>query len=95
MSEAALRAEVNSLRIKFEEAERGRLDGEAAASARQAEITSLRGELTAARKVGTAVLASLRSAPIPVSQPPRDARLLTVMLRRFGLPANYLLPSAG
>jgi hypothetical protein len=92
---AALRAEVNSLRIKFEEAERGRLDGEAAASARQAEITSLRGELTAARKVGTAVLASLRSAPIPVSPPPRDARLLTVMLRRFGLPANYLLPSAG
>jgi Methyltransferase domain len=92
---AALRAEVNSLRIKFEEAERGRLDGEAAASARQAEITSLRGELTAARKVGTAVLASLRSAPIPVSLPPRDARLLTVMLRRFGLPANYLLPSAG
>jgi hypothetical protein len=92
---AALRAEVNSLRIKFEETERGRLDGEAAASARQAEITSLRGELTAARKVGTAVLASLRSAPIPVSPPPRDARLLTVMLRRFGLPANYLLPSAG
>ena len=91
----ALRAEVNSLRIKFEEAERGRLDGEAAASARQAEITSLRGELTAARQVGTAVLASLRSAPIPVSLPPRDARLLTVMLRRFGLPANYLLPSAG
>jgi hypothetical protein len=94
-TEAALRAEVNALRVKLEEAERGLLDGEAAASARQAEITSLRGELTAAREVGRAVLASLRSAPIPVSPPPRDVRLLTVMLRRFGLPVNYLLPSAG
>jgi hypothetical protein len=90
----ALQAEVNSLRIKLEEAERSLLEGEAAASLREAEITSLRGELTAARDVGRAVLASLRSAPITVSPPPRDAPLLTVMLRRFGLPVNYSLPSA-
>jgi SAM-dependent methyltransferase len=91
---AALQAEIDSLRTELEQAERRQREGEAVGAMRQAEITSLRSELAAAREVGKAALGLLRTPPAPISEaPPRKVGWLQVVLRRFGLPTNYPLPS--
>jgi hypothetical protein len=91
---AALQAEINSLRTELKQADQRGREGEAAAAARQAEITLLRSELAAARDVGKAALASLRTPPAPILEAPQNAGWLRAVLRRFGLSANYPLPSA-
>jgi glycosyltransferase involved in cell wall biosynthesis len=75
-------------RSELEQAERRGQEGAASAAARQAEINSLRSELAAARDVGRAALASLRTPAAPILEAPRSAGWPRITLRRFRLPAN-------
>ena len=91
----AMQAEIGSLRDALAGAQQEARQCAAAGEAMQAEITSLGSELAVAREVGRAVLAALRTEHATVPEAPRDTGWLTPVLRVFGFPARYQMPSAG
>jgi hypothetical protein len=73
-------------------AERELSDCNATAAALQSEIVTLRSALAAARDVGRAALAALRTEPATAPEAPRNAGWLALVLRPFGFRRRDPLP---
>ena len=84
-----LQGRIAALQAQFPASERELRDRTAATEAMQREITSLCSELDAARDVGRAALAVLRTPPAPIPEVPRNAGWTTVMLRRLRSWSSY------
>ena len=88
----AMQAENEELRSALDNAKQRRQQSQDANAALQAEITSLRGDLAAARDVGAAAFAALRNQLATAPREPQSVRWLSPGLWRFGFRTKDLLP---